>query len=337
VFVKLQLAFLKALALISYTLGKRASERCFDYGHATAAAVQSGPPLPQGSLAIGRPGYSNRVMNTSPKVAIVVPVFMKTSVHVRQVVHLLEALSMQTYTPSLIVLADDCSPRAYRALYDQIVDRYQSFEGNQAKLEIHVAVLPRNRGPAAARQLGIQTVVDKSPDTQVICFTDSDCIPDKNWVSQMMQAQTRAPAIYSGITSAIDNSAVVGLYHDIFGTLNGRCDKSVCLTDTKPIQLLYGPTCNLSVPTCVAMSLGFEETFSAASMEDVDFCLRAQKQGCPVLLLNDARVLHDYVLSISGFCRQFYKYGLWEKMIVSRHPEYAHLLGNSMEIPSTST
>jgi GT2 family glycosyltransferase len=69
-------------------------------------------------------------------------------------------------------------------------------------------------------------------------------------------------------------------------------------------------------------------------MEDVDFYLRASKHGIRVLHLHSAQVFHANDTTVVGFCRQFFKYGFWERLVVAQHEEYPALLASSLEIPS---
>lgn len=84
------------------------------------------------------------------------------------------------------------------------------------------------------------------------------------------------------------------MYHDVFGTLNGRS-----LPDR---SLLYGCTCNLSIDTTI-VNIMFDESFPLASFEDVEFCVRARKHGLHLKYEPKAIVQHFYEASLIGLFR----------------------------------
>ena len=85
-----------------------------------------------------------------------------------------------------------------------------------------------------------------------------------------------------------------GLYHDVFGTLNGRS-----LPDG---SILYGCTCNLSIKLD-EVALEFDESFPLAAFEDIELCIRARKQGIQLNYEPAAIVEHVYDTSLQGLFR----------------------------------
>lgn len=84
------------------------------------------------------------------------------------------------------------------------------------------------------------------------------------------------------------------MYHDLYGTLNGRVAKDG--------TLLYGCTCNLSIDAR-EVGLSFDEDFRDAAFEDVDFCVRARKNGIALRFSSTATVRHHYTSSVTGLFR----------------------------------
>ena len=115
----------------------------------------------------------------------------------------------------------------------------------------------------------------------------------------------------------------VGIYHDLFGTLNcRRLEDGV---------LLYGTSCNMSLPLHLFLAdpepvaldmeaaepsrlpqqrpgglLRFNESFPAPAFEDVQLCLDARTLGVPMVedASNEASVFHDYAYSSYGLFAQ---------------------------------
>lgn len=334
---KLKLAVLKFLAITLYLFGKYLCRPTQPGNTSTINIRFNQVSNNQAARHISR--------KHSPNVAIVIPVYLRTLNDELNAVQLLLSLQAQSYQSAIVVLVDDCSPRnCLRKIAQQTL-------GNSDLLsKLVVKRLGRNSGPANARNTGIDVVLAANianaaaDPVSIICFADADCRLSSDWTASMAAAQQKSLAIYSGLTIATDRYADVGLYHDIFGTLNGRrvgeclqLHEERCSYWKSHNALIYGPTCNLSVPLDIAAQLRFDNSFPAASMEDVDFCLRAAKRGIPTKHVRDAIVFHAYDLSWPGFCRQFLKYGKWEYLVCERHAEYQILLGNSISISSIET
>ena len=63
--------------------------------------------------------------------------------------------------------------------------------------------------------------------------------------------------------------------------------------------------------------------------------MRARKSGVPLSFVPAAVVYHHFHTSWAGLFRQFRRYGAYEPLVCSKHPEYLHWLWSSSEIPST--
>ena len=57
---------------------------------------------------------------------------------------------------------------------------------NKDNTTLQVLELEVNGGPAAARNAG--TAAALQAGSRWICYTDVDCVPDPNWVEQMLAA-----------------------------------------------------------------------------------------------------------------------------------------------------
>ena len=219
----------------------------------------------------------------------------------------------------------------------------------------HVIVLRKevNAGPAAARNAGFATAVELG--AAVVCFLDDDCWASATWTAVMEQAQRRQPGIVCGQTQASSSSSIVGesashlwlppavrpgtarredlssgrtagMFHNTFGTLNGRQLKATG-------ELLYGCTCNMSVSTQHVRHL-FDSSFPAAAYEDVDFCLNNRAAGVSLTYHPAAIVQHSFQPGLRGIFKQFRRYGAQEHLVLAKHRDYLHWLEGSDEIPA---
>ena len=130
------------------------------------------------------------------------------------------------------------------------------------------------RGPAANRNHGASQARG-----DWIVFTDDDCLPDTAWLEAFRLAaeKSRELQVLEGRTLATGER------------------KSI---DTEaPINTHGGFlwSCNFAIRRQLFRELGgFDEAFTAATMEDVDLALRIRKRGMTYKFCSDALVLHPW-------------------------------------------
>lgn len=190
---------------------------------------------------------------------------------------------------------------------------------------------PSSKGPAASRNRGLDAALNSQAG--VVLFTDSDCRPEPNWVSEVVGGFVENPYIHcvSGRTDSA-NSTWFDRYHEINGTLNGRAFKRTSI-------LLYGPTCNLAISRRVAEDFRFDESFPNAACEDIDFCFRLMQQGFRTIHRRSMLVKHDYqyergrfIANTVRFVKQFRKYARAEAILLAKCPDYFPYFGQTEEI-----
>jgi GT2 family glycosyltransferase len=126
------------------------------------------------------------------------------------------------------------------------------------------------KGPAANRNNGAKYAQGKW-----LVFTDDDCLPTSQWLSEFVAAITSDILVYegkttckAGITSPLEYAPV---------NLTGNCLWS----------------CNLMIAAHVFQQLGgFDENFPYPHAEDQDFAYRLEKAGCPALFVEKAEIDH---------------------------------------------
>ena len=240
-------------------------------------------------------------------IAVVLPVLIQTVHDVALLFKVLQHLSKQKRPADIIILVDDASPFPIPSIV--------------AHDKLALIQLRCNRGPATARNCGI--ALAKERGANVICFLDADCQPNSDWIATMERAQQEIPGIVCGKTLADASQTAVGLYHEVFGTLNGRM--------LKDGSVLYGCTCNLSI-SVAGVDLLFDTSYPAASFEDVEFCIRAKKNRIRMTYYPHAVVHHHFEPGWFSLFRQFQRYGKFERQTALKHREYLPWLWSSHEI-----
>ncbi|WP_163217633.1 glycosyltransferase family 2 protein [Bacteroides sp. 224] len=249
----------------------------------------------------------------NPTISIVVPTYIKNQKDINDIENLLQSISKQSISPNNVIIVDDCSPIEY------------SFPKH-----IQVYRQPENSGPAKARNFGKKIALENNSD--VIAFTDTDCILSKNWIEAIISEfqNSKKAQILSGNTISYDKNWF-GIYHNINGTLNGR--KFI-----NSEQLLYGTTANLAITRQVAEDVNFNEEFPLPAGEDIEFCFRANQNGFAIKYNSQMVISHNYgyttnlFQNLKSFNRQFRRYGQGETTLLNEIPEYYAYFDKTEEI-----
>lgn len=245
-----------------------------------------------------------RAVNTSENwdAWVVVPAYCTRDEDATRLRNLLVALERQT-VPCQVVIIDDGSPRPLEQHFNVVVIR-----------------LRQNRGPATARNHGIEYALERGAG--VVLLTDADCVPEPDWVAVMVSS-LRVSSVHgmAGATWSLDSSSL-GRYHERNGTLNGRRFRG-------QDYLLYAPTCNVALRAQLAEELRFDESFPYAAAEDIDYWYRAHREGWRLGYEPRAIVRHDNgydglgpFRKVARFWRQFRRYAVGERQLLDKHPEY---------------
>jgi len=165
-----------------------------------------------------------------------------------------------------------------------------------------------NKGPAAARNYGW-----KSARGKTICFTDSDCVPEKEWVSKIIK----------GYTS--DDIAGVGGSYDILNSdsLLARCvhEEIIQRHLKSPKEVNYLGGFNVSYRHSVLEEVdGFDESYPEASAEDNELAYRIVKKGYRLIFDKDIKVGHYHPTKLSGYLKRQMKHGFWRMKLYRDHP-----------------
>lgn len=121
---------------------------------------------------------------------------------------------------------------------------------------------------------------------ELLVFTDSDCVPGRDWLSLLWSAHKRQSRL-----SLLAGGVSVSKFED--GPLNlvELYDSAMGLPQARYVKRGYAVTANLSIPAVVMDKLeGFDD--SRFSGGDADFCRRAASQGIALAFIPEASVRH---------------------------------------------
>jgi len=214
----------------------------------------------------------------SPSVSVIIPAYNTA----RYIGETLDSVFGQTYRDFEVIVINDGSPdsEALEAVLRPYLDRI-------------VYLKQENRGPAAARNLGIQQARG-----EYIAFLDSDdCWLPEYLASQMgMFDVTPAPDIVSADTELFGDSPLAGKsFWELYPPRGPATLKNLLTRDCAIM-----PSCTVARRSVLFRAGLFDEDISGA--EDLDLWLRAVHSGAQLVLQRHVlgrRRLHDGALTAS--------------------------------------
>ncbi len=205
----------------------------------------------------------------------------------------LEACLSQTHPETEIIVVDDGSS-----------DRTAALAGEYPEIKLF---RQSNAGPAAARNHGA-----KMARGDIVAFTDSDCVPRRDWLEKLL----------AGFD---DNVAGVGGSYDI---QNPQCLLARLVQaeiEARHAQMTESAdflgSFNVAYRRCAFESVnGFDESFRQASGEDNDLAYRLHDAGWRLYFCPTAVVGHWHPTHLPGYLRTQTRHGFWRAKLYSMHP-----------------
>jgi cellulose synthase/poly-beta-1,6-N-acetylglucosamine synthase-like glycosyltransferase len=168
-----------------------------------------------------------------------------------------------------------------------------------------------NRGPATARNNGAHHA-----QGEIILFTDADCVPQDNWVEEMLKPFDDPEVM-----------AVKGAYRTNQKSLTARFaqiefeERFAILRKLHSIDMV--DTYSAGYRKSVFLLLGgFDQSFPVANNEDTELSYKMSKAGYLMVFNHHAIVYHlNHPDSLEKYVRLKFWRGYWRMVVYRRYPE----------------
>ena len=225
-------------------------------------------------------------------VTVIIPAYNASATIARA----LEALSRQNcFQPFEVIVVDDGSS-------DHTADIVRSFPAVKY-------IRQENAGPAAARNHGARLALG-----DFLAFTDADCIPHEDWVSQLMTGFSQPQ---------------VGVVAGSYGIANPQSTLARCIAAEicwRHAHLMPDfPKAFGSYNFCARKSVfeavgGFNTGYRRASGEDNDFSYKVVSAGWQIFFQRKALVDHHHPTRVGKYLREQFQHGFWRVKMYRDHP-----------------
>ena len=231
----------------------------------------------------------------SVRISVVIPVYNAEDT----IIDCLDSLAEQTINKEyyeVICIDDGSTDRTSKLLkkYIQIAN-YKIF--NQI-----------NSGPARARNEGAELAVG-----DIILFTDSDCILDRNWISEMIKP--------------LEDKSIAGVQ----GAYKTKQISIIALFDQIDIESRYNKmkkknfidsigTYSAAYRRDIFMKYeGFNTNYKAASGEDIEFSFLLNKNGYKLVFAENAICYHKHPDTILKYLQIKFSRGYWRTLLYKNY------------------
>ncbi len=249
-------------------------------------------------------------LERSPRVSVVVCAYDAE----RTMDDCLASLRTLNYPDYEVVVVNDGSTDRTLAIAEKHKQVYDADPGGP-RLEI---ISQANKGLSVARNVGAAAATG-----EIIAYTDSDCVPDPDWLAFLIYKFVRSGFVAVGgpnfpppEPSLVPAAVAVSPGGPMHVLLNDEVAEHI-------------PGCNMAFTKKVLDEInGFEPIFAAAG-DDVDFCWRLQNRGYAIGFSPAATVWHYRRNTVKAYLKQQMGYGKAEALLYFKHPYRFNMLGQS--------
>jgi len=245
------------------------------------------------------------------KLSVIIPTYNRCDMLER----VLLSYKKQNFKDFEVIVVDDGSSDNTRKMVENLLVDYSLAYFFQT-----------NRGPAAARNLGI-----KKSSGEILLFTGDDILPEKeDFFEKHLNAQAKNIAVlgYTSWHKEIKKTPFINFlsgYHFCYQQIK---DKQ---------QVDYGCfyTSNISVSKEILEEVGFfDEDFCYAAYEDTELSYRLHQAGMRIIYESGASAFHNHKINFKGYCQTMWRKGYAAVILAKKVPEltYKSNIGQSTNL-----
>ena len=169
-------------------------------------------------------------------------------------------------------------------------------------------IYQENYGPATARNKGAEKAKG-----EIILFTDSDCVPDRNWIMEMLKPFESPGVIAVKGAYRTEQRSVVARFSQL--EFEERFDM---LKKAESIDMVDTYSAGYRKEVFLKMG-GFDTSFPVANNEDTDLSYRMSEGGHKMVFNPDAIVYHlKHPDSIKEYARLKFWRGYWRMIVYKK-------------------
>src|SRR5271157_662571 len=173
-----------------------------------------------------------------------------------------------------------------------------------------IVISQSNAGPAAARNAGA-----KKSCGDLLLFTDADCIPDCNWIAEMIQPFVDPKVMGAkGVYRTKEKGLVARFVQSEYAYKYATMERKTALDFVDTYSAAYRREVFLE-------NGGFDESFPVPSVEDQEFSFRLAGKGYKLAFQPDAVVFHAHDRNLAEYMRRKYGIGYWKAFLLNWLPE----------------
>jgi glycosyltransferase involved in cell wall biosynthesis len=198
-----------------------------------------------------------------------------------------------------VIVADDGSQDGTGEYVRQLI--------GQTKINLRY-LYQDNRGPAAARNIGIRQARGK-----YLLFIDSDCFADSQILRHYLKhfPDERVGGVGGNVIPRVRN--IITEYLEYTGGWKPGIRHG---------EIVYLVTANAFFPKKALVKAGyFDDAFRRPGGEEPELCYRMLKTGCHFKYEKDAIVIHSHSPTLKSMLKMYFAYGKGRAIFVKKWPE----------------
>jgi len=167
-----------------------------------------------------------------------------------------------------------------------------------------------NSGPAVARNIGV-----KYAKGNIVVFTDADCIPEVDWLQQMVTFfNTEDIVAVKGVYKSTQSELVARFVQKEYEFKYERMKKQKYIDFVDTYSAAYRKDIFLA-------NKGFDENFRKPSVEDQELSFRLARKGYHMIFQPNAKVFHFHDRTLLKYWKRKKDIGYWKAYMLRWLPE----------------